>query len=476
MANIFKKAGKWFEKNVTSPIVSGVKQVGRDIDQAVIQPAVQGIKNPIGSATDRYKRDIAKPIQAAGKSIDEAVFRPIGEATGLTTVKTPDDAKPKVDPDRAAAMSTYGKQIQQQGQQFNPSQYGPGYFQPQQYNPQVSSNTRNMPGIYSPAQRVPQSAGAVATPALQNVGGQNPTQLNLTTGTGANTYRQQNALVDAMQQLQTPQNFAAGYDPNLRQTYIDMATLGLDQQKQAAMAQLKEQQMKSGNYGSSVGQKQMTDLAAQYDRQVTEAGKQADLMQMEAEREDRYRNLSAEQSRIGQMAGIAGQSAGLDLSTAGYTRDTMAMQNSAEMIKAQYARQGIQIDNDTAMQMAQFQSGQQQQQFGNQMTGYNAQQAAQMAGYESEWQRYLAQQEQNRYGDTAANQAQQFNIGQKDTADVRNYGVYQDYLKNLANYGSDQIDPQSKINYELWAQQEADRRARAAATIGAVGSAVGGMM
>ena len=81
----------------------------------------------------------------------------------------------------------------------------------------------------------------------------------------------------------------------------------------------------------------MADLAAQYDRQVIEAGQQADLMQMEAEREDRYRNLSAEQSRIAQMAGIAGQSAGLDLSTAGYTRDTMAMQNNAEMIKAQYA-------------------------------------------------------------------------------------------------------------------------------------------
>jgi len=438
MANILQKAGNWFEKNVTSPVVSGVKQIGRDIDQAV--------------------------------------FKPIGEATGFTTVKTPDDVKPKVDPSRAAAMATYGQNIQQQGQQFNPSQYGPGYFQPQMYNPQISSNTRNMPGIYSPAQSVPTAPGAVATPGLQNVGGQTPTLLNLTTGTGANTYQERAALLGAMQGLQTPQNLAAGYDPNLRQTYIDMATAGLEQQKQAAIAQLKEQQMKSGNYESSVGQKQIADLAAQYDRQVIEAGKQADLMQMEAEREDRYRNLSAEQSRIAQMAGIAGQSAGLDLSTAGYTRDTMAMQNNAEMIKAQYARQGIQIDNDTAMQMAQFQSGQQQQQFSNQMTGYNAQQAAQMAGYESEWQRYLAQQEQNRYGDAIANQAQQFNIGQRDTADVRNYGVYQDYLKNLANYGSDQIDPQSRINYELWAQQEADRRARAAATMGAVASAVGGMM
>jgi len=452
-----------------------VKKWGREFDKAVIQPAVQGIKDPIGSAQKRFQTDIAEPIQAAGKSIDKAVFKPIGEATGLTTVKTPDDVKPKVDPSRAAAMASYGQNIQQQGRQFNPSQYGPGYFQPQTYNPRISSNTRNMPGIYSPAQRVPDSPGVVATPRLQNVGGQTPTQLNLTTGTGANTYQERAALLGAMQGLQTPQNLAAGYDPNLRQTYIDMATAGLEQQKQAAIAQLKEQQMKSGNYGSSVGQKQMTDLAAQYDRQVTEAGKQADLMQMEAEREDRYRNLSAEQSRIGQMARIAGQSAGLDLSTAGYTRDTMAMQNNAE-IKAQYARQGIQIDNDTAMQMAQFQSGQQQQQFGNQMTGYNAQQAAQMAGYESEWQRYLAQQEQNRYGDATANQAQQFNIGQRDTADVRNYGVYQDYLKNLANYGSDQIDPQSRINYELWAKQEADRRARAAATIGAVSSAVGGMM
>lgn len=443
-----------------------VKKWGREIDKAVIQPTVNHIKDPIGATKKDLEVNIVKPIQAAGRSIDREVLRPIGQAVGLTDVKTPDSVKPKVDPDKAGAMADYGKQIQTQGGQFDPSKYGQDYSQPQSYRPQVSTNTGNMPGIYSPGQRVPTAPGAVATPGLQNVGGQAPTQLNLTTGTGANTYRQQNALTGAMQQLQTPQNLTAGYDQNLRQTYIDMATSGLDKQKTAAAEQLKEQQMKAGNYGSSVGQKQLMELQQDYDRQVSEAGKQADIMQMEAAREDRYRNIGAEQSRIGQMAGIAGQSAGLDLSTAAYGRDTMAMQNDVEMIKAQYARQGIQIDNDTAMQMAQFQSGQQQNQFGNQMTGYGAQQGAQMAGYESEWQRYLAQQDQNRYGDQQANAANQFNIGQKETADVRNYGMYQDYLKNLSGYGSDQIDPQSRVNYEMWLQQQQDKQNRAAATIG----------
>lgn len=432
MENPLKKAGKWFEEKITTPV---------------------------REAADKY---IGTPVTNAVKDVKRA--------TGIEATPIPESVKPKVDPSRAGAMATYGQQIQQQGQQFNPAQYGQNYFQPQTYSPIISSNTRNMPGIYSPAQRVPQAQGAVATPQLQNVAGQNqPTQLNLTTGTGPNTYTERAALLKALSGTTTPLNLASGYDPALRQTYVDMATSGLEEQKTAAMARLKEEQMKAGNYGSSVGQKQMSDLQKDYDRQVIEAGKQADLMQMQAEREDRYSNLAAEQSRVSQLAGLAGQSAGLDLSTAGYTRDTMAMQNNAEMIKAQYARQGIQIDNDTAMQMAQFQSNQQQQQFGNQMTGYQAQQAAQMAGYESEWQRYLAQQEQNRYGDTAANQAQQFNIGQQNTVQAQNYQAYQDYLRNLASYGSDQIDPQSRLNYELYLRQEAERQARAAATIGAAG-------
>lgn len=455
MANIFKKAGKWFEEKITRPFV-------------------EGIKDPLGSAKKRLNNDIIQPIRDAGKSVDKAIFRPIGEATGLTTVKTPDSAKPQVDPSRAGAMATYGQDIQQQGQQFNPSQYGPGYFQSQYYTPRVSA-TSGMPEAYSSSLNVPTSPTATIKPTIRQ-SGWTPSLLDLRTDTAPNTERERSALMEAMQKLQMPQNIAAGYDPNLRQTYIDMATSGLDQQRQQAMEQLKEEQMKAGNYGSSVGQKQMSDLALQYDRQIIDAGKQADLMQMEAEREDRYRNLSADQTRIAQMAGLAGQSAGLDLSTSGYLRDTKAMQNNADMIRAQFERQGVQLDNDTAMQMAQFQNAQQQQQFGNQMTSYNAQQAAQMAGYESEWQRYLANQQQNQYADALWNQASQFNIGQKDTADVRNYGVYQDYLKNLASYGSDQLTPQSVANYELWAKQEADRRAKASATIGAIGSAVGGMM
>lgn len=522
----------------------------------------------------------------------------------------------------------------------------------------VAAPVNNVPAIQSPVaptmQNSPQAQQITTTPQLQNVSGvpigmQNYNQQ-------VDTSQEQAAVRQELSRLSNPTQLQSGYDPKLRQTYVDMATSGLQQQKEQAIAQLKEEQMKAGNYGSSVGQKAMSDLQAQYDRQVSEAGKQADLMQMEAEREDRYKNVSVDQNRAGLLTNVAGAGANLNLSSQGFSRDTTSLQNQAEALKAQYAQQGIQIDNATAMQMAQFSSSQNQQDFSNKMAqtgmnnqniqqmfqnqmsaaGFNTQQAQQqfvnemtragftsdeaqklfqnqmtglnfnagqqqqeyqnqvntssmrqqqeqqqfvnemakagfsaeeaqrmyqnqitgasfdanqqqqgfsnamagasfsaqqaqqayqnqmsnlgfntsqdqqqfqnqmtnlgfnagqqqqgfqnqmnvaqmnqanqMAGYESDWRRYAAGQDQARYTDSTQNQAGLFNIGQADTADVRNYGVYQDAARNLAAYGSNQIDPASEVNYRLWLQEQQDKNARLGATIGAVGTVAGAAM
>ena len=568
-------------------LLDKIKEAGRSFDKAVIQPAVKGIKDPVG----QLQKNTGRVVSETGEFLDENIGKPltgvvkdVKRATGLETTPTPEGVKPRVDPNKADAMAQYGKMVTGQAGQFDPARYGPNTFQARTFTPTQTDSSTRMPGTYQPGQipnaptklsatsitptgvvaapvntvgtvqaptapgmmNAPQTPQKTTTPQLQNVSGvplgmQNYNQQ-------VDTSQEQAAVRQELSRLSNPMQLQSGYDPKLRQTYVDMATSGLQQQKEQALAQLKEEQMKAGNYGSSVGQKAMADLSAQFDRQVTEAGKQADMMQMEAEREDRYRNLSAEQARSGMVLNTAGAGANLNLSSQGFSRDTTSLQNQAEALKADYARQGIQIDNNTAMQMAEFSSGQNQQDFSNRMAqtgmtnqniqqqfqnqmsaaGFNVQQAqqqfvnemtragftsdeaqklfqnqmtglnfnagqqqqgfqnemtaaqmreaGQMAGYESDWRRYAAGQDEARYTDTLRNQAGLFNIGQADTADVRNYGVYQDAMRGLATYGSDQIDPQSRINYELWLKGQQDKNARLGATIGAAGTVAGAAM
>jgi hypothetical protein len=416
-----------------------------------------------------WQRNVVDPLQAAGNSIDKAVVRPTTNALGLTTEATPDAAKVKIDPARAQGMANYGQMVTTQAGQFDPKAYGPNTFQARTVTPQITSNTGNMPGIYSPAAQTPQVPGQVAAPNLQNVSGQAPALRNITTGNMANTFKQEGALADELSRLSAPTNMTVGYDQNLRDTFISNATSGLDKQKQDAVARLKEEQMKAGNYGSSVGQKQTAELMAEYDRQVAQAGQQADLMQMEAAREDRYRNVGVDQSRTGLLANVAGAGANLNLASTGFNRDTTSMQNQIEQIKADYARQGIQIDNDTAMAMANFSSGQNQQQFGNQMARADMTNAQNLTGYNSQWNRYNAQTDEKQRADQLTNVATEGNIARADAADVRNYGVYQDATQGLAAYGANTADPQSILNNQEYLRQQAEKQQRLGTTLNTIG-------
>lgn len=425
-----------------------------------------------GTIAELWDKNIKQPLNAAGKSIDRAIVQPVKQGLGLEAVPVPDSAKLKIDPTRAGAMANYGQMVTSQAGQFDPKMYGPNTFQARTITPQVTSNTGNMPGIYSPAAQTPNAPSQVATPQLKNVSGQTPALRDMTTGNMSNTYKQEAALAEEMARLSNPTQLASGFDPNMRNTYIANATSGLDQQKAAAAARLKEEQMKAGNFGSSVGQKQMAELMADYDRQVSEAGQKADLMQMEAEREDRYRNVGVEQQRAGLRTNIAGAGVSANIAGAGFNRDTTSMQNQVEQIKAEYARQGIQIDNDTAMQMAQFGSNQTQQQFGNQMAVTDARNAQNLVGYNSQWDRFNAGTAEKQRGDSIANAAQQFNIGQQDTAEAKNYGVYQDATQGLAAYGANTIDPQSQLAYQEWLRQQQSKQQGISNTINAIGAFV----
>jgi hypothetical protein len=433
---------------------------------AEVQPGVRG--STLGDIGQGIRKFVDKNI---GQPLTQGV-KTIKQATGLEATPINPAEQPRLDPKKIAARETQGTALEKQGQNIDMSTYGSDYFQPRTIAPQISSNQVNMPGIYSPSTPLPTVPNKVTAPDVQQISGSQPQLRDVSTGTGADTYREQNALRQEMAGKQAPLNLQQGYDPAMRDTLVANATSGLGQQKEQAMAALKEQQMKSGNFGSSVGQKQMSDLMADYDRQVIQAGQQADIMNMSASREDRYANLGAENTRSQMVGNFAGQSAGLEMGAQGYKRDTVGLQNQAALIMEDYARQGKQIDNATAMQMAEFQAGQGQQQFGNQMATANLADSRGMASYESERQRYLAGQEAGRYGDTLTNNARQFNIGQQDTADVRNYGVGQDYLNNMAAYGSNPLDPQSVLDADAIRRQREEQQARLTGTIGIAGKAI----
>ena len=459
--------------SVWDNVKNTVQKAGRDFDKAVVRPFVQGVTNPGKAIEQNITKPIVSGVKDVGRAIEEGVTEPFREAVGIDATPVPAGATPKIDPTRKAAMDEYGRMVTNQAGQFNPAAYGPNTFQARTMTPQITSNERNIPGIYSPAARTPTVPGQVAAPDLRNVSGQAPALRDMTTGNMANTYRQENVLAEEMARLSHPTQLASGYSPEMREKYISNATSGLEQQREAAAARLKEEQMSAGNYGSSVGQKNMADLMADYDRQMMQASTGADLMQMEAEREDRYKNIGVDQNRTGLLTNVAGAGANMNLASTGFNRDTTAMQNNVEQVKAEYARQGIQIDNETAMALAQFGSGQQQQQFGNQMAATDMTNAQGLTSYGSQWDRYGAQANERQRGDQIANAGQQFNIGQQDAADVRNYGVYQDATRGLAAYGANTVDPQSQLNYEMWLEQERQKAVKQGNAMNALGQTVG---
>lgn len=446
LGNAAKKAGNWVEKNITQPVVKLVKD-----------PVGQ-----IGEGVDSVKKFADENI---GRPFTDAVVKPIKRGLGLEETPTPESVKPKIDPSKAAALAKYGEMAQAQAGQFNPAAYGPNYFQARTFTPTITTGTANMPGIYSPQNATPATPGVQQTPNLQNVGAQDLQLRDVATGTGLDLYKQKSAIANAMAQYQQPQTIEAGYGDNFVENYVQRATSGLEQQKNEAMARLKEEQMKSGNFGSSVGQKQMSDLAASYDRQAAEAGNEANILQAQALREDRYANINADLARTSMLGNLAGQGANLELTGQGYARDTAQLQNQVAMIKADFERQGIQIDNNTAMQMAQYGAGQTQQDFANRMSAAEFGRQGEQASYESQWRRYLAGQDVAAGQDALRNQADMFNIGLGDVADTKNYNAYQDVLRNLSTYGSDLISPQSQLDYNLWLQQQAQKNQRLASTI-----------
>lgn len=282
-------------------------------------------------------------------------------------------------------------QPQQQSQQFNtpyeqqtnePVQQQVGGVTPQvqQVNPNVSLGresvyaaphapnltNRTLPTTNEAnrqiGQRTPESM--VQQPQMQTEQGQG-VNFQSVAGVSPDNSRYQQALNLELERAQNPLQLDAGFNPEMRQKAIQLATSGIDMAKERAMEQLKEQQMKAGNFGSSVGQREMAELAMQYDMQRANAEANIDVQHMMAERDDRYRNVDAEMKRSGLTSGLAGQGQGMTMEEARMQIDKIGIDNAANQIAAQFSREGRQMDNATAMKLAEFARQGRQQDFNN---------------------------------------------------------------------------------------------------------------
>jgi hypothetical protein len=204
---------------------------------------------------------------------------------------------------------------------------------------------------------------SISPTARSNEGGQNLTltreagnvlNLGRPGEIGVNTDPYKQASLQALQERQQPLSLQEGFDPAMREKAVALATSGIDNQKNAALAQLKEQQMAAGNFGSSVAQKQMADLTAEYDRQKANASNQIDLQQMQAAREDRYKNSSEQSNRLGQLASLAGTGQGLEVQGAQFGREGIQQDAGMKTQEAQFARSGRESDRSSTMAEAQF--------------------------------------------------------------------------------------------------------------------------
>jgi len=172
---------------------------------------------------------------------------------------------------------------------------------------------------------------------------------------GLNNQDYTGAVKSAMASQATPLSLAQGFDPAMREKAVSLATSGMSRQKENALAMLKEEQMKAGNYGSSVAQKQMADLVAQYDEKIANATNSVDVQDLQANREDRYRNLTAEQQRASQLGSLAGVGQGMELAGSQFGRQGISADNNAAVQEAQFRNQNTQANHQATSQ--EFQSG-----------------------------------------------------------------------------------------------------------------------
>ncbi|MDD5564485.1 MAG: hypothetical protein PHQ91_12310 [Thermoanaerobaculaceae bacterium] len=198
------------------------------------------------------------------------------------------------------------------------------------------------------------SEASIAAPTLQSEG-----QTNLGLGRvsqfAPDTQKYSSAADTALQErLNTQADTTQGYDPQQEALAVQQMTAGLDAQQQEAEAAMKEQFKKNGMLGSSVASAELAKLKAKYDEQKSTAVGKVKLQNLEAQREDRYKNQSQASDRLNQIAALSSSGQGLATQSATTKAGLTAQDNSATTQEANFLQNQRSIDNSNAMKLAEY--------------------------------------------------------------------------------------------------------------------------
>lgn len=351
-------------------------------------------------------------------------LKKVGEALGFSDPKIPDSALPQIDQARAKARNQYGNYAQQNFDTVTKNFTNPEYFNPTSYK-ETYAVTDNIPK--------PQARNESQYQLGNNLNygaGESSYQYNPTvdvTGYGSKFQ----ALADEIKN--SPAMTMEGFDPEYRKALIDRLTMYSGEKQSEAEKAANERLGQSGISVSTVGAKAIGDIGRNIAKEV--AGVQADvgIRDMEAKREDRYRNQNINQQRALQAASLLAQAQGADM---------QANQLSAQAFEL--ARQGRMEDARRVESKAE--EARQQADFARQGR------AVDVADQEAEYGRTLKEREEiaaeNRRGQLIDMQSAQ-------TGAERKQRQYEDAIKMLAQYGEGgTYTPESEIASQKYAMKK----------------------
>jgi hypothetical protein len=362
-------------------------------------------------------------------------FADLQRTLGFKDPKIPANALPQLDPQKQQARQNYGNLVTSNYQKYATDYSNPEYFNPTKYK-ETYAVTDNIP---TPKARneagyklgnVPQYGAAESSfeykPNLD------------VSGYGAKFQ----GIADEIKN--STAMTMEGYDPEYRQKLLDRLTMYSGEKQSEAEKAANERLARSGIGASTVGAKTIGDIGRNIAKEVS--GVQADvgLRDMEAKREDRYRNQQVNQARALQAASLIAQAQGADVQANELSRQAFEM---ARMGRAEDARRAETLA-DQQRQEAEF---------------ARQGRAADYIDQQAEYDRTLRTREE------IANEnrkAQAVNLQQQQTASERKQRQYEDAIRMLAEFGnSNPNTPESELAAQKYAMKKGIKDQRLGSTM-----------
>lgn len=228
-----------------------------------------------------------------------------------------------------------------------------------------------------------------------------------------------------------------GYDPEMKDIATEQLNEALTTQQNEALNAAKEQMSQAGVLNSTMGAGTLGQIAAKIAAARAQGLADINTKDLEAQREDRYRNAQLAGENAGQLAQLGQAGQALALNAEEFKRTGRQIDQDTAMKLAEFQRTGQQIDSDTAMKVAAFARE------GGQIDLANA------------WQQYAAKTSEAQRTAEESRRVQDQNIAAEDTGATREQQMQQDLIRAIMNYANgDPYTPESLVNAQRYQMEK----------------------